>query len=130
MIAGNPLAGPCPYDVGDILHTANAASPSDRWPGTEWAAITTFLLGASAAHPAGTTGGEETHTLTVEEMPQHEHPTGDGDGYWRYGGEIGNLQSGSGIWARRGSKVEPQGGSQPHNNMPPYTSVYIWQRTA
>ena len=28
-----------------------------------------FLLGASASHAAGSTGGEETHTLTVEEMP-------------------------------------------------------------
>lgn len=73
MIAGNPLAGPCPYDVGDILQTANAANPSTRWPGTEWAAITTFLLGASAAHPAGETGGVEKHTLSENEMPTHNH---------------------------------------------------------
>lgn len=23
----------------------------------------------------------------------------------------------------------PTGGSQPHNNMPPYLTVYIWKRT-
>lgn len=156
MIAGNPLAGPCPYDVGDILQTANAANPSTRWPGTEWAAITTFLLGASAAHPAGETGGAEKHTLSENEMPTHNHSM-QPDHYlvsWGTGAaQFGTIVS-STTWGQAQAYTESQwggygadasnqfaadqgqtlttdtGGGQPHNNMPPYTSVYIWQRTA
>lgn len=127
MMAVNPMAAHCPYDVGDILHTANAASPSDRWPGTEWAAITTFLLGASAAHKAGTTGGEETHTLTVDEMPKHEHKSKGYTNGPELGGDYHHLIA-NGQSTEYG--VLPAGGGQPHNNMPPYTTVYIWQRTA
>ena len=32
-----------------------------------------FILGASDSHVAGSTGGEENHTLTVDEMPAHSH---------------------------------------------------------
>lgn len=32
-----------------------------------------FVLGAGAEHAVGSTGGEETHTLTKEEMPAHGH---------------------------------------------------------
>lgn len=32
-----------------------------------------FILGASDGHAVGSTGGEENHVLTVEEMPSHSH---------------------------------------------------------
>lgn len=28
------------------------------------------------------------------------------------------------------AKTNPVGGSEPHNNMPPYIAVYMWVRTA
>lgn len=156
MMAVNPMAAPCPYDVGDILHTTNATNPSTRWPGTEWAAITTFLLGASEEHPVGTTGGEETHTLTASEMPTHSHAM-PGNRFlvcWgalatQFGAIVSSTTWGQATaytkseWVADGADVRNQfaadqstlyttdtGGGQPHNNMPPYTSVYIWQRTA
>lgn len=119
----------CPYEVGDILQTKSAMQPSERWPGTEWTAIETFLLGASIAHTAGSTGGEEIHTLTMAEMPQHRHAIN------TYAGGV--AQNGTAVQRGEGAgtssvmiQTEYAGNSQPHNNMPPYTTVYIWERTA
>lgn len=94
-----------------------------------------FLLGSSATHPKGQTGGEEMHRLTKAEMPFHSHRV-IGQGY------SGSWQNGVGIWqtdASSGSKwtmassyessalgfleARAEGGDQPHNNMPPFYSV-------
>lgn len=140
MRTANPMQKKCPYDVGDILQTRNAAHPSTRWPGTTWEAITTMLLGASDAHPAGSTGGEEAHTLTMAEMPKHSH------GIIKIAGDENIDDTEYAAWAikLRVSAIEnteenPKNGSSggtsivgessSHNNMPPYTAVYIWERT-
>lgn len=84
-----------------------------------------FILGAGTNHAVGETGGEETHTLTVAEMPSHKH-TGNG---WSmaYGFTVA---SGSGARYTSGGSTNSDpgigltGGSQPHNNMPPYYALY------
>lgn len=79
---------------------------------------------------AGKTGGEKTHTLTVAEMPSHNH------NYAVYAAS-GNAVSGFGHLATYGgtnkgwsSNVANTGGSTAHNNLQPYTTVYYWKRTA
>ena len=61
------------YPVGSIYMSVNNSNPATLFGGT-WEEIQgKFLLGRSTAHAAGSTGGEETHTLTSDEMPAHTH---------------------------------------------------------
>ena len=61
------------YPVGSIYMSVNNTSPADLFGGT-WQELTgRFLLGRSTGHAAGSTGGEEEHTLTSNEMPAHTH---------------------------------------------------------
>lgn len=59
------------YPVGSIYHSMNTTSPADFVGGT-WTKIKTFLYGADVANQ---TGGEAEHTLTIDEMPKHNHRT-------------------------------------------------------
>ena len=117
------------YPVGAIYLSVTDANPAALFGGT-WERIGgRFLLGADSTYAAGSTGGEAVHTLTVDEMPRHNH-------------EIDNLNaSGSAtpfmtVQAQDkkgfGGNVQTMyaGGGKPHNNMPPYLAVYMWKRTA
>ena len=59
------------YPVGSIYQSMSATSPASTIGGT-WTKIKTFLYGADTANQ---TGGEATHTLTIDEMPKHNHRT-------------------------------------------------------
>ena len=59
------------YPIGSVYISTSAVSPADLFGGT-WQRIQgRFLLGADSTYSAGSTGGEETHTLTVDEIPAH-----------------------------------------------------------
>lgn len=91
-----------------------------------------FPLGVDSSHALGSTGGEEEHTLTVDEMPNHNHKSGAADEYaytWRDStfervGSIGGVDALSTNISFE-KVVGAAGGSQPHNNMPPYVAG-IW----
>lgn len=87
-------------------------------------------LHQGAGFTLGQIGGEQNHTLTISEMPQHIHfmngtndtgdsfvPTGNvlaGSPAQLYGPPTSNLTT------LIPSSVSNYGGSQPHNNMQPY----------
>lgn len=61
------------HPVGCYYTSDKPTDPHELFGGT-WEPIQdTFLWCAGPKHAAGTTGGEETHTLTIEEMPAHTH---------------------------------------------------------
>lgn len=119
------------YPVGAIYMSVSSTSPASLFGGT-WEQIQNrFLLAAGDTYAAGKTGGEATHTLTVEEMPAHRHsftypvscnPTSEKEVNYNWGTETVRFQSTS-------TETKNAGGGSAHNNMPPYLAVYVWKRT-
>ena len=116
------------YPVGSIYMSANATSPASLFGGT-WESIGgRFLLGADATYAAGSTGGEAMHTLTNNEMPKHGHLI-----YMNGEASTGEFWGPNNVTPQSkeiANTTDENGGNQPHNNMPPYLAVYMWQRTA
>lgn len=141
------------YPVGSIYLSVSGTDPQTLFGGT-WARLEdVFLLAAGTKHAAGSTGGEEKHTLTVGEMPSHGNHLMQGrmyeelaenasnDSSYRSNTSYlpktaftstGNINRGWKDW--NGGEMYPagtlKGGGNPHNNMPPYLAVYTWKRTA
>lgn len=61
------------FPVGAIYMSFNSTNPSELFGGVWEALENRFLLGASSNYPVGLTGGESNHTLTISEMPTHNH---------------------------------------------------------
>lgn len=77
------------------------------------------------AYDIGNIGGERQVTLTVSQMPNHRHAGVGGAPYLTLlGASAGLVSPGSGVKAE--SYTAYEGGSQPHNNMPPYFVVQYY----
>lgn len=126
------------YPVGSIYMSVNNVSPALLFGGTWEPLHDRFLLGAGNTYSGGATGGEASHTLTVNELPT----------------DMGHLNAIS--WANNNNQTDGvftveqkhrdrtfpsgsdagdalytlSGGGIAHNNMPPYLAVYIWKRVA
>lgn len=123
------------YPVGTYYETSDSNfNPNIMWGGT-WVEDTDgrMLIAQNDAtfNTIGKTGGEEKHTLTINEMPKHQHKM-----------SLANYSStdnvSGAVWSATASKkyaysqdmIEPVGDNQAHNNMPPYVVVKRWHRTA
>ena len=129
------------YPVGSIYITANATNPSVLFGGTWEQLKGKFLVGVDSSdtdfETSGKTGGEKTHTLTVDEIPSHAHDMDDAV-YGNYKNRLGIRGDGGGgnglipsmMQTTGYSRYKPTdtGGGQAHNNMPPYLAVYMWKR--
>lgn len=127
------------YPIGSIYMNVDNISPANQFGGT-WEQIKDrFILAAGSSYTAGTTGGAATVTLTANEMPSHNHSSGN----YNTSGSLG-YQSPTDVgyvafampWTYVSGRtdlnicVATNGGDQPHNNMPPYLVAYMWKRIA
>jgi len=82
-----------------------------------------FVVGAGSSYNLGDTGGEATHTLTVDEIPSHTHQIGQDQKYvCATPGETYVALAGSGTtvyW-----NTDATGGGQAHENRPPYYALF------
>lgn len=126
------------YPTGSIYMSINSTSPATLFGGT-WEQIKdVFLLSAGDKHLGGSTGGEEEHTLNISEMPSHKHVgltwAGRSDMPISFGTDGEIVEEGYGLeWSHplaynTDIHTNETGSDQPHNNMPPYLTVYVWKR--
>ena len=110
--------------MGAVYLSASATDPATLFGGT-WERIQgRFLLAASGSYAAGSTGGEATHTLTVDEMPSHSHT---------FRAAMPGATNSDPVFGSNGGgtySTNATGGGAAHNNMPPYLAVYMWERVA
>lgn len=124
------------WPVGSIYMSMNSTNPNTIFGGGTWARVAQgrVIVGVNESDSdfssQGLSGGEKTHKLTVDEMPLHQHAmntsvsTGGSNFYMPKGGG-GTLTAGSTQTAANAA-----GGDGAHNNLQPYLTCYIWQRTA
>lgn len=196
------------YPVGSVYISFNSADPSTLFGGVWQRLKDTFLLANGDTYAQNTTGGSATKTITVNNMPAHNHavsssgshthsattssngnhshtrgsmnitgsttnwdnePWGTADNFtnsgalamevasFSNGAEASTYSGGGGFrltfdaskaWTGSTSSngahthtvslsggahthtTNNTGGSQPLNILPPYTTVYVWKRTA
>lgn len=124
------------YPIGSLYFSINNTNPSNYFGGTwELFGPGRTIKGVSYAQTVGEvepeiTGGEKTHQLTINEMPAHTHEYRM-DSKLKSGSNYNRIYSyglgGSG--ASAGYLTSSAGGDQPHNNLQPYITCYIWKRT-
>lgn len=118
------------YPVGAVYISANSTSPASLFGGT-WESIGgRFLLGADATYAAGSTGGNNTIQINVENMPYWSLFANSvvQDGMWSYGKWADHSAKSGDTLARHNGDLGDTG--QPIDNMPPYLAVYMWRRVS
>lgn len=131
------------FPIGAVYISANSDNPSTFLGFGTWEQIAQgrTLIGVgtgtdnnsvSKTFSNGETGGEYSHTLSVNEMPKHGHQIG----YDTRVNATGFANTRSMPFVAGGSvrdlsiPTDIRGGDQAHNNIQPYFAVYIWKRIA
>ena len=115
------------YPIGCVYFSFNATNPSTLFEGTEWEQIKgKVLVGVDEEdtdfNQSGKEDGEKAVSLTVDNIPYTFWHTFDDNK-----NSISTLFSPGNMY---GINTQPDNRTSyvPHNNMPPYVTVYMWKR--
>ncbi len=119
------------YKVGDLFLTTRNENPSLRFGGTwelfgKGKTLVCVDENDNDFKIVKQTGGEKKHKLTIEEMPSHNHTEKYVGVGWKQDGASGTYCVSSALEPYR--VTGDAGGGQPHNNLQPYITCYIWIR--
>ena len=129
-------------DISELLLLAHPVgsyywSDADTDPGALFGGVwervkDVFVLAAGDAYTAGAAGGEAAVTLTLGQMPAHNHTYHcfGGTSYAYNGGSAGNFKGYSITSPNTTYGSGAAGSGEAHENMPPYITAYCWRRTA
>ena len=121
------------WPIDSYYLTNNNINPEKSF-GEKWQKIEgKFLYAADNNRKVDSTGGQEKVTLTIDEMPSHDHIPQEGESYLNpshycyksFNGYFSGYLNGS---SASFTKTFPAGGNQPHENMPPYIAAFCWKR--
>ncbi|MCJ0830431.1 hypothetical protein MN869_18620 [Acinetobacter sp. NIPH1876] len=134
------------YPIGVIIEFAVNFNPNSHFSGTTWVrhgeGRASVGLSTQASDPAwtkaiGTIFGEYQHTLSVNELPQHQAETKmfragyvATDGDWTYEGETSGFANDSSSDSYGTMKSKMIGGGVAHNIVQPSIVDLRWRRTA
>jgi len=118
-------------DLFAVIGTNYGASDSTHFNVPDLRGRTT--IGVSGGHALASTGGEETHTLSVGEMPVHSHTdlghlhtVGNQGIFLELSPPVGvfpNAIPTPGVTGLASANIQNAGGSEAHNNMQPFLSI-------
>ena len=124
------------YPVGSIyINATNANNPSSLLGFGTWVAFGAgrVPVGIDATQSefdtAEEVGGSKTHTLTVSELPAHNHNNAAGISPAPNANDV-DITGGNGRTIADNVTTDNTGGGSAHNNLQPYVVVYMWKRTA
>ena len=137
------------YPVGSIYLSFDNVNPGIRFTGTTWERRSEgrFIVGVGTGNDgtdskeffaeSGSDTGKYNHTLTIDELPSHNHKLdysgGDRcDGWGCYNDSrpiVPQFGAGQGGY-RESDTLKTTGDNQSHNNTPPGYGVYVWLRTS
>ena len=115
----------CPFPVGFVYSSYTNTSPGSTFGGT-WTPIT----GRFPYFNAGTsTGGSNSTSLSVSNIPSHQHAVPCQDINAAGGGNYVPLYGGRKT-VTGSSNTRSTGDGESFSNMPSYQTLYAWRRTA
>lgn len=127
------------HRVGDIIFSTSDENPSTIYGGT-WVAWGKGQVPVgvdtsdSDFNTVEKTGGEKEHTLTVDEMPSHKHDIYGGNttttNILTTSNDNGWITLLGGMAYKNDGTMTTVGNDEPHNNLQPYITCYMWKRTA
>lgn len=127
------------HPVGSIYMSADSTNPATLFGGTwvNWGAGRVPVgvdSGDADFNAADKTGGAKTHTLTVGQMPTHTHNKYDGANTATMNTSFATGAGFGLCYGDNAGGTQPftmsTGGGNPHNNLQPYITCYMWRRTA